>query len=64
MQDKANIAEDSYEKVRLPKVRATTVVKKAAPGPQRPGADGASVAARCTDVLYQKIGRASCRERV
>ena len=29
MQDKANIAEDSYEKVRLPKVRATTIVKNA-----------------------------------
>lgn len=57
MQDKANIAEDSYEKVRLPKVRATTVVKKASPGPQKPGADGASVAARCTEVVYQKIPR-------
>ena len=33
MQDKANIAEDSYEKVRLPKVRATTIVKKTSPGP-------------------------------
>lgn len=57
MQDKANIAEDSYEKVRLPKVRATTIVKKTSPGPQKPGADGASVAARCTEVVFQKIPR-------
>lgn len=68
LRDKANISEDTYEKVRLPKARVTTVTRKdAAPEtlrswmsaqlPADKKTSPLSLAAQCTEVTFPKLAR-------
>ncbi|KAJ8602615.1 hypothetical protein CTAYLR_010195 [Chrysophaeum taylorii] len=67
MQDKRNISEDSYEKVRLPRVRTTTVTRKSAEalrsslGPPQVSnklqRSPLALAAECTEVSYHALPR-------